>query len=121
MQDGAERCRNMQNLGHGLDTPGAISFRRPLAHSNRAMPPPRHFRQPWTVKEHDESFEVVDADGESLAFVYFADDKRNRYFIQMRLGKDEARRLANQIARIPELRAIEKAAASGVSSQDEGE
>jgi hypothetical protein len=81
------------------------------------MPPPRRFRQPWTVKEHEESFEVTDADGNSLAYVYFADDKRNRYFIQMRLSKDEARRLAHQIARIPELRAIEKAAASGVPDQ----
>lgn len=84
------------------------------------MTPPRRFRQPWTVKEHEESFEIVDADDNSLAYVYFADDKRNAYFIRMRLSKDDARRLATQIARIPELRRIEKIAQSGEPSQDEG-
>lgn len=74
------------------------------------MPPqqPRRFPKPWQVFEHSESFGVADAAGDAIAFVYFSDDGRAAYFNKPRMGKDDARRIAHAIARIPELLEIEK-------------
>lgn len=60
------------------------------------------FRRPWTIVENPESFEVLDADGVKLAFVYFEDEPLRRALVK-RLSKDEARRLAKEIARLPAL------------------
>ena len=62
---------------------------------------PRRFPSPWAIVEHDESFAVVDATGLNLAYLYFADGQRG--FHMARLTRDEARRIANAIARLPEL------------------
>jgi hypothetical protein len=68
--------------------------------------PPRDssdpFGKPWKMIEHDESFEVQDAAGRNLAFVYFEDDQTRRNFTR-RLSKYDARRMAQQIMRLPEL------------------
>jgi hypothetical protein len=37
-------------------------------------PPRRRFMRPWKVIEHDESYEVQDAVGLPLAFVYFENE-----------------------------------------------
>ncbi len=68
---------------------------------------PRRFVRPWQVIEHDAHFEVTDAAGVSLAVVYF-DDGPSRQPMMKRLSRDEARRLARQIARLPTLLRIEK-------------
>ena len=60
------------------------------------------FSKPWKLLEDDESFEVQDSAGRSLAFVYFSDDPNRRNFMR-RLSKDDARRMAQQILRLPEL------------------
>jgi hypothetical protein len=59
------------------------------------------------VIEHDESYEVQDAVGLPLAFVYF-ENEATRQSSMRRLSKDEARRVAAQIARLPTLLRIEK-------------
>ncbi len=69
--------------------------------------PPRRFIRPWQVIEHDAHYEVTDAAGVSLAVVYF-DDKPSRQPTMKRLSKDESRRLARQIARLPAMLRIEK-------------
>ena len=56
---------------------------------------------PWAIVEHDESFAVIDATGFNLAYLYFAEGQRG--FHMARLTRDEARRIANAIARLPEL------------------
>jgi hypothetical protein len=67
------------------------------------MPPPaKLFTRPWKLIEHAESFEVADAAGRALAFVYF-EDEAGRATSLKRMGKDPARRLATQIERLPEL------------------
>jgi hypothetical protein len=63
---------------------------------------PRRFAQPWVVIEHDESYEVQDAAGLHMAFVHF-DTESTRQSMMNRLSKDEAHRMATQIARLPEL------------------
>ena len=62
----------------------------------------RPFSKPWKLVEHDEFFEVQDSADRTLAFVYFSDDPNRRNFMR-RLSKDDARRMAKQIMRLPEL------------------
>lgn len=62
----------------------------------------RKLSAPWTVLEHEESFEVRSANGLELAFIYF-EDSPTRRDLQKRLTRDEARRVAANIARMPEL------------------
>ena len=61
----------------------------------------RRFPPPWSIVESDESFTVIDAKGFNLAYLYFAEGSRG--FYMARLTRDEARRIANGIARLPEL------------------
>ena len=44
---------------------------------------------------------MIDATGFNLAYLYFAEGQRG--FHMARLTRDEARRIANAIARLPEL------------------
>ena len=67
----------------------------------------RPFAKPWKLEEQDESFQIRDAAGRILAYVYFGDEPTRRNFFK-RLSKDDARRLAQQILRLPELVRIAK-------------
>jgi hypothetical protein len=64
--------------------------------SNR---PPRRFPPPWTVEETAPCFTVRDANRQALTYVY-AEDKRTG---AKPLTRDEARRIAANIAKLPEL------------------
>ena len=66
------------------------------------MTAPRHFPPPWTIDEQAESFIVRDAKGQALAYVYF-EDQPQRQMSMKRLSRDEARRIAVNIAKLPEL------------------
>lgn len=68
------------------------------------MPHPgRRFPVPWTYVEHTESFEVRDASGFSLAYVYFEHPNSVKLAASTRMTKDEARRIAANIAKLPGL------------------
>lgn len=61
----------------------------------------RRFPTPWTVDECTQSFIVRDADGFPVAYVYFTDYEQ-RAAVTDRMSRDEARRIAANMARLPE-------------------
>lgn len=63
----------------------------------------RRFPAPWTVIELQECFQIEDAKGFALAYVYFAEDPQ-RQSETGRMSKNEARRIAINMAAVPELR-----------------
>jgi len=64
--------------------------------SRRALPPP------WIVDEDTACFIVRDGDFQALAYVYFEEEPGRRSAAKL-LSRDEARRIAVNIARLPEL------------------
>jgi hypothetical protein len=61
-----------------------------------------YFPAPWTVEEIPGGFKVIDADGQSLAYVYGHADPRDAETAKG-LSLDEARRIASNIAKLPSL------------------
>lgn len=60
----------------------------------------RTFPRPWHVEEwNDSCFIIKDATGLSIAYVYF-DDVPSRRSATKLMDKDNARRIANRIAKI---------------------
>jgi hypothetical protein len=62
----------------------------------------RRFPPPWSVEEQDACFVVRDHNGQQLAYVYFEDEPGRRSAAKL-LSKDEARRIAANIDKLPEL------------------
>ena len=71
------------------------------ARYDRAMPE-RHFPPPWSVEELDRCFVVKDANGQTLAYMYFEKESRRRFRREL-LTRDEAQRIAAVFAKLPEL------------------
>jgi hypothetical protein len=61
-----------------------------------------HFPAPWTVEKIASGFKVIDANGQSLAYVYSSENP-NDAFMRKVLTLDEARRIASHIATLPDL------------------
>ena len=66
------------------------------------MPATRRFPPPWTVEETAPCFIGRDHNGQALAFVYCEDEPGRRSTGKL-LTRDEARRIAVNIAKLPEL------------------
>ena len=63
----------------------------------------RRFPPPWSVDEENSAcFIVKDHEGKSLAYVYFEDEPGRRSAAHL-MTRDEARRIAASIAKLPEL------------------
>ena len=63
----------------------------------------RRFPSPWTVVEVSAAFVVQDATGKRLAYVYWDDSAMQSASSNEKLTKDEARRIAAGITKLPEL------------------
>jgi DNA-directed RNA polymerase specialized sigma24 family protein len=64
--------------------------------------PERRFPPPWIVEETPACFIVRDGNEQTLAYVYCEDEPGRRSAAKL-LTKDEARRIAANIAKLPEL------------------
>ena len=62
----------------------------------------RRFPPPWTVQRLPGGFKVVDASGQSLAYFYARENDNDAGTAGV-LTMDEARRLASNFAKLPEL------------------
>ena len=62
----------------------------------------RRFPPPWTVEDIGVAFKVSDSTGQRLAYVYFEEEPGRRAAAKL-LSKDEARRIAANIAKLPDL------------------
>jgi hypothetical protein len=64
--------------------------------------PARRFPPPWSVDELEACFVVEDSAGQKLAYIYYEEESGRRSAAKL-LTKDEARRIASNIAKLPEL------------------
>ena len=75
----------------------------PCPFSNGECPIHRTFTPPWRIDDTStERFCIRDAKGQALAYVYY-EDETGRRMAMGRLTKDEARRIAVNIAKLPDL------------------
>jgi hypothetical protein len=65
------------------------------------------FPQPWCADEQEACFIVRDANGQALAYVYFEDEPGRRSAAKL-LSRDEARRIAANVAKLPDLLTIKR-------------
>ena len=63
---------------------------------------PRRFPSPWTTEETEACFIVKDRNGQVMAYVYFENESGRRTAANL-LTRDEARRIAIKVAKLPEL------------------
>jgi len=79
----------------GLFNPGFLP-------RNRNQMPDRSFPPPWSSEEHSGYYVIRDRNGLGLAYIYYENEVGRRSAAKM-LSKDEARRIAANFARLPEL------------------
>jgi hypothetical protein len=60
----------------------------------------RRFPPLWSIEDNGACFIVKDGAGQKLAYVYFEDEPGRRSAGKL-LSKDEARRIASNIAKLP--------------------
>jgi endo-1,4-beta-D-glucanase Y len=65
--------------------------------------PTRRFPSPWTYEDHNDAcFIVKDKSGFAVAYVYYEEEAGRRSAANL-MTKDEARRIAANIAKLPDL------------------
>jgi hypothetical protein len=86
---------------------GPADQKRLVAQSSGLVKGSRHFPPPWSVDEPDTKLDqdcyiVRDRDGCTLAYVHFEEEPDRRAAAHL-MTRDEARRIAVNIAKLPEL------------------
>ena len=79
-----------------------MTSRQACEHYGNMQPPSKPFRQPWKLVEHEESFRILDAGNTVLATIYHEDEPGRRTTMR-RLSREDARRFASQVVKLPEL------------------
>jgi hypothetical protein len=64
--------------------------------------PRRRFTPPWDLEDNGACFIVRDANGQALSYVYYENEPGRRTAAGL-LTRDEARRIAINVAKLPEL------------------
>jgi K+/H+ antiporter YhaU regulatory subunit KhtT len=59
---------------------------------------PRRFPPPWTAEKIPDGFKVIDANGQSLTYVYSREDESSALTAGV-LTEDEARRIASNMGK----------------------
>jgi hypothetical protein len=67
-----------------------------------AAPNLRRFPAPWSAELQPNYYVVRDAEGQQLAYIYYSNDPERRSAAKL-LTKDGARRIAANIAKLPNL------------------
>jgi hypothetical protein len=68
----------------------------------QAVTQPRHFPPPWSAELQPNYYVVRDANGQQIAYIYYECEPGRRSAAKL-LTKDEARRIAANIAKLPDL------------------
>jgi hypothetical protein len=92
-------------LAPGWKAPLVPASERGLFNSNllpRNQMPDRTFPRPWSSEEHSGYYVIRDRNGLGLAYIYFQKEIGRQSAAKL-LSKDEARRIAANFARLPEL------------------
>jgi hypothetical protein len=64
--------------------------------------PGSRFPAPWSSEEHSAYFVMRDRNGQAIAYIYY-ENQSGRRSAAKSLTKDEARRIAVNVAKLPEL------------------
>jgi hypothetical protein len=80
-----------------LDAGALVPTQRPPEVTARRFPPP------WTVEDTGVCFIVKDSGGQKLGYFYYEEEEAGRRSAAKMLTKDEAWRMAVNVARLPEL------------------
>src|SRR6516165_10738187 len=72
------------------------------AHALALMPSPSPLPAPWSAEVQPNYYVVRDANGQQIAYIYYECEPGRRSAAKL-LSKDEARRIAANIAKLPDL------------------